>query len=43
MIAADPGDYPVAVLKRDRTIPLVVMTLDDFMELAGKLRAFGIL
>lgn len=41
--AADPGDYPIAVVKRDREQPLVVMQMDDFCELTAKLKTFGIL
>src|SRR5688572_19992089 len=43
VLAADPGDYSVAVLKRDRAVPIVAMTLDDFCELVGKLKQFGVL
>lgn len=41
--AADPGDYPVAIIKRDREKPLAVLTLDDFCELVGKLKTLGVL
>ena len=41
--AADPGDYPVAILKRNGEKPVVVQPLEDWAELVGKLKAFGIL